>query len=261
MTGADCLVEHKLCAKLAPGVYTLLPRGAGLFSRIACSMASRVQGDVDIRILRVDRPAIRPGPRQLVSFHVLQIVPRRGCTAPWSAESALLGIQERLAEWGIQSRIVVSRTGLQLAPVAPSNDVNLRHTLAAAEWPTNGTASLTVGLEVLVVAMIGEWTEWNLDVAPHFCDLFVGRRCSIDLQSALRRNGVSFLEQRSDALLTPAAPVRIAVSGGELPIHIVSRGGARRFSDVEQAMSHLVKLLERSSYDRWQSGESMYVVG
>lgn len=246
--GADLLVRAGLCSKASAGRYDLLVRGEQLYGNLARSIASLVKSAVAPRIDYVERNALRPGPRQLLAFHVVTFAAEElPGTGSGAVRTALLKVSELLWDWNVENAPFVTSRGLQLRQQPRSDRPTLRHTLAAADFCEGDRGLLTIGLAPITVALLDGRLNWPSSLAPEQCEVVCARRYKADLlaefESALASESISFRVRRASEAQSPFPPVVAVLTSGIQPILLRLSRKRYRVESVEQALRAILEEL------------------
>jgi hypothetical protein len=234
LTGGELLVARRCWRRVAPGRYENTPLGTRLTRR-----AERLLLDAlgpGARVERLERPALRPGPRQLVAFSVAVSDDPPGELD--AALSRLARVGSLYRELAVPVGIGQVACGFALAAV-DGLDGALPHTQAATTLHADRIET-AAGVEAVLVAVAALATRWPAALAPTDVEVWRAPRGRVDAAgdavNALRARSleVELVESRDPTL---SAPMQVVVSSGSRPYLIRTRVGSTRCATADEVAS------------------------
>lgn len=215
--GAELLVYRRFAVKLGAGRYEPTPEGVLVRSRLKQTALSFATRWGEPKTLRIDRAAVRPGPRQLLRFDVLHwslgLASReRGLIVFDLAVSALRWLK------GLGLDVEIRQSEQHRISLETDHPDALRHSLATVVSSKEERVELSIGIDCVLVAILaqGIWPAELGRVLP----CYVGRRAREHRELCALRDLAA-----SKKILVDLRSVALLGSTVHAPCILVSRGG------------------------------------
>lgn len=218
VTGAELLVGRGLAEKLGAGRYVPTPDGVLLRHRLEVAAMSLPAHWGAPAVLRIDRKAIRPGPRQIVAFEILHWSFNGAGTSP---EPTVLALALPILDWLLALGLDVDMRQLSSDRITLETDHPgaLRHSLATAVRMEDGSGELSIGIDCVLVAILAQGVPWPIGLG-RILPCYYGR-------GAGDHHELPSLRERAQlaGILVDLQPVAKLGAAVMAPCLLVSRGG------------------------------------